>query len=181
MTYFTKYDYTIIRKHWIHLLFKYLKSFFYLLFAFILYFISIKYKSIFWGEVLYLIIIPTIFILVNYAFITLILWYIKFFNDILIVHNWQLIVIKTSLLIKDDIEFIDLNKITKLDIFCRWIIPNILWYGVLVVEQQRDSVREFHLTPKPYLALDIIKKEKEKYIDENKTRYIVDNPADNNL
>jgi len=179
MTYFTKYDYTIIRKHWILLLFKYLKSFFYILLALLLYILGIKFWNIIWKEILYYIIFPSIFILINYAFIKLILWYIKFYNNLLIIHNWQLIVIKTSLFLKDDIEFIDLNKITKLDIFCRGIIPNFLSYWVLVVEQQRDWVREFHLIPKPYKALSLIKKEKEDYINENKTRYIVDTSKDN--
>jgi len=168
MNYFSKYDYTIIRRHQIILLFKYLKSLIFLLLAGLLFFICVKYPNYLWGELVYYFIFPIIFILVNYAFIKLVLSYIKFYNDLLIISNWQLIVIKASLLFKDDIEFIDINKITKIDTYCRWIISNIIWYWVLVVEQQRDQVREFHYVPNSRKALHLIKDEKVKFIDNNK-------------
>ncbi|MBT3726890.1 hypothetical protein HOG21_04230 [bacterium] len=71
-------------------------------------------------------IFPIVFGLVNYAFIKLILSYIKYYNNLLIVYKGQLIVIQSSLFFKDNIEFIDINKITKLDTYCRGLIPNVL-------------------------------------------------------
>jgi hypothetical protein len=174
MTYFTKYNYTIIRKHWVVLLFKYLKTMLLLILSWILFFISTKFWGVLWDEIVYLLLFPSIFILVNYAFFKLLLWYIKFYNDLLIVYDWQLIVIKSSLLFKDDIEFIDINKITKLDTYCRWLIPNIFQFWNLVVEQQRDQVREFHFIPEPFKALQILKEEKQRTIDERKNTYLID-------
>ena len=164
MVYFTKYDYTIIRRHWIILLFKYLKNSLFLGLAWILYFISINYVGVIPNEIIYIFLLPSIFILVNYAFINLALGYIEFYNDLLIIHWWQLIVIKSTLLFKDDIEYIDVNKITKLDTFCRWFVPNILWYWSLVVEQQRDELRSFPFVPDPFKALKILKDEKDRTI-----------------
>jgi len=124
-------------------------------------------------ELIHFFLFPTIFFLVNYAFIKLILWYIKFYNDLLIIYKWELIVIKSSLLFRDNIEFIDINKITKLDTYCRWFVPNILWFWNLVAEQQRDEVRTFHFVPEPFKALQIINEEKQKVMEDMKKRYIV--------
>lgn len=172
MTYFTKYDYTIIRRHWIVLLFKYLKSMFFLLAAFVLFYFSLKYKLVIWEELTYIFIFPLVFLLVNYAFIKLVLWYIKFYNNLLIIYNWQLIVIQSSLFFKDDIEFIDINKITKLDTYCRWLIPNVFSYWNLVAEQQRDEVREFIFVPEPFIALQLLKEERQRTIDDRKNTYV---------
>ena len=172
MTYFRKYDYTIIRRHWIILFFRYLRFWFFILLSFLLYNISILFIDTIWEELVHYLFFPLIFILVNYAFIKLILWYIKFYNDLLIIYNWQLIVIKSSLFFKDNIEFIDINKITKLDTYCNWLISNLFSYWNLVAEQQRDEVREFHFVPDPFKALQILKEEKQKTIDERKNTYI---------
>lgn len=173
MTYFSKYDYTIIKKHWIVLFFKYLKLIFFLSLVWILYYFSITYVDSIWHELVIYFIFPIIFILVNYAFFKLILWYIKFYNDLLVIYDWQLIVIKSSLLFMDNIEFIDINKITKLDTYCRWLIPNVMWYWNLVAEQQRDEVRTFPFVPEPFRALQLINEEKQRTIKERKNRYIV--------
>ncbi len=150
MAYFKKYDYTIIRKHWIVLLFRYLKVGVFILFTFIIYHFATVYKHVIWDEMVNTFLYPIIFLSLNYALIKLILWYIKFYNDLLVIYWGQLIVIKTSLFFTNDIEFIDINKITKLDSFCRWFIANILSYWVLVVEQQRDQVREFNYISDPF-------------------------------
>ena len=173
MTYFSKYDYTIIRRHWIMLLFKYLKFFLFLLLTFIVYFISLQFIDTVWHEFVHIFLFPLTFILINYAFIKLLLWYIKFYNDLLIIYDGHLIVIKSSLFFKDNIEFIDINKITKLDTYCRWLVPNALWFWNLVAEQQRDEVRTFHFVPEPFNALQLLNEEKQKTIEERKNRYVV--------
>ncbi len=139
-----------------------MKSVTFFIFALIIYYVSLKYRLALWQEVLNYVFFPSIFLLINYAFIKLILSYIKFYNDLLIISDWQIIVIKASLLFVDDIEFIDISKVTKIDTFTRWIIANIIWYWNLVIEQQRDQVREFHFVPEARKALHIIKAEKEK-------------------
>ncbi|MFK7780207.1 MAG: hypothetical protein QM490_03580 [Candidatus Gracilibacteria bacterium] len=173
MAYFKKYDYTIIRKHWIILLFRYLKVGVFLLFTFLVYHFTITQKHLIGDEIINIFIFPAIFLGVNYAFIKLILGYIKFYNDLLVIYGGQLIVIKTSLFFKNDIEFIDINKITKLDTYCRGLVANILSYGVLVVEQQRDQVREFSYISEPFIALQILNEEKLRTIEDRKKTYVV--------
>lgn len=173
MAYFKKYDYTIIRKHWIVLLFRYLKVAVFILFTFITYYFTIVYKHVIWDEIVNIFLFPIIFLSLNYALIKLVLWYIKFYNDLLVIYWGQLIVIKTSLFFTNDIEFIDINKITKLDTFCRWFISNILSYWSLVVEQQRDQVREFDYISDPFIALQILNEEKLRTIEDRKKTYIV--------
>jgi hypothetical protein len=43
----------------------------------------------------------------------------------------------------------------------------------LVVEQQRDEPRIFHFVPDLFKALQILKEEKQKTIEERKQRYVV--------
>lgn len=167
MTYFSKSNYTIIRKHWIVLIFRYLKSLLYIIIALILLYVSIKYWEYLWKEVVYYLFFPIIFFLVNYWFIKLILWYIKFYNNLLIINNWKLIVINATLLLKDDIEFIDIKQVTKIDTFVRGALSNIIWYWDLVVEQQRDQVRIFHNISNPRKALHIINDEKDNISKNN--------------
>lgn len=164
MTYIIKSDWIIIRKHWIIILYKYIKLSVFLSLAFIFYYIGLKYRSVIWNDIIYYIFLPSILVLINYAFIKLILYYVRFYNNLLVIKNWQLIMIKSSLLFLDDIEFIDISKITKVDIFSKWFIPNIVWYWNLIVEQQRDQVKTFHFIPDVHKALHIIKGEKEKII-----------------
>jgi len=140
--------------------------------AFILYYLSLKFNDTIWWDVNHYFIFPLIFIFINYAFIKLILWYIKFYNDLLIIYKWHLIVIKSSLIYKDNIEFIDINKITKLDTYCNWIIANFMWFWNLVAEQQRDEVRTFHFVPNPFKALKILNEEKQNILEDMKKRYI---------
>lgn len=146
--------------------------FFVLVWFLFLYFAVVFWDKL-WDEIKHIFLFPFIFILINYAFIRLLLWFIKFYNDLLVINDWELIVIKSSLLFKDNIEFIDINKITKLDTYCRWLIPNVLWFWILVAEQQRDEVREFHYVPEPFKALQIINEEKQQTIEDMKKRYVI--------
>jgi hypothetical protein len=150
------------------MIFKYFKFFLFLLITFILYYIWVRYIDSIWHELIHVIVFPIVFLLVNYAFIKLILWYIKFYNDLLIIHDWQLIVIKSSLFFKDNIEFIDINKITKLDTYCTWFIANFFSFWTLVAEQQRDEVRKFHSVPNPFIALQLLNEEKQKLLQNMK-------------
>ncbi len=135
------------------MIFKYIKFLFFFFIAASFYFLWVFYWVELWVEVTNYIIFPLVFISLNYAFIKLILYYIRYYNNLIILYKDQIIVIKSSLLNTDNVELIDLHKITKLDTFCDWFIPNIIWYGILVVEQQRDKVREFWYVPQPHKAI----------------------------
>lgn len=75
----------------------------------------------------------------------------------------SVIVIKTSLIDTDNIEIIDLDKITKIDTTMTWIIPNVLAYWDLVLEQFKDRTRIFHHIYKPYKLANLIKEAKSSY------------------
>lgn len=164
MGYYAKYDYIMIRRHWIIMLFRFLIFFLFLFIVGALLYISIVFREPLWEDLVVYLLFPIIFILLNYAFLKLILYYIEYYNNLIILHKDQIIVIKSTLLEKDYVEMIDIHRITKLDTYCKWIIPNILWYGALVIEQQRDKVREFNYIPKPYKAINVLKESKRDLI-----------------
>lgn len=143
-----------------------------LLLALIIYVVSMKFQSSISTEILHIFLYPAIFLLVNYAGFKMILWYIKYYNDLLIIYDGQLIVVRSSLLFKDYLEFIDINKITKLDMYCKWFWPNVLGFWTIVAEQQRDQVREFYFVPKPFKAIHILNEEKQRTIEERKNTYV---------
>ncbi len=60
----------------------------------------------------------------------------------------------------DDIEIIDIDKITKIDSSIKWIISNIFSFWSLILEQNRDRTRNFKYIYKPYNAV--------KYMEEMK-------------
>ncbi|MDD2871586.1 MAG: hypothetical protein PHS49_06360 [Candidatus Gracilibacteria bacterium] len=124
-----------------------------------------KYRASIGNDIINYLFFPVIFLIVNYSFIRLILSYINFYNDLLIIHEGQLIVINATLYFIDDIEFIDISKVTKIDTFTRGFIANIIGFGNLIVEQQRDQVREFEYIPDARKALHIIKNEKENILE----------------
>lgn len=173
MNYFTKYDYTIIRRHWIILLFRYMHFFLFIFFSFSLVYISFKFSLWIPEDVIKYIIFPVVFIFVNYAFIKLFLAYVSFYNNLIIIYEWQLIVVNSTLLFVDDIEFLDILKATKIDTYCRWIIPNLLNFWKLVIEQQREQVRAFHCVPDLSRSIQIINDEKQRTIEEWKKTYLV--------
>jgi len=150
------------------MVFRYLKFSFYLIISFVFYFISVKFWYALWWDLVNYIILPLSFITLNYAFIKLILYYIWYYNNLLIFYEDKIIVIKSTLLDTDNVEIIDLHKITKIDAFSYWILANIFWYWTLVIEQQRDKVREFWYVPKPYKAIWLLNEVKEKNLKKNK-------------
>lgn len=162
MNYYLKPDYIIIRRHWILTLFRYLKLVFYSLLSLFFYFLAVKFGAVIWEEITWYILFPASFLIINYAFFKLILWYIEYYNNLLIIHKTQFIVIKASLVLKDDLEIIDLYKVTKMDTYCRWIISNLLWFWTLVIEQQWDTVKNFGYIPNSHRALRYLKRAQKK-------------------
>lgn len=142
--------------------FRYLKFSFFVFVSLIFYILAIRFTWTLWNDLVKNIILPLSFILLNYAFIKLILYYIAYYNNLLIFHENSIIVIKSTLLDTDNVEIIDLNKVTKIDAFATWIAANIFGYWTLVVEQQREKVREFFYVPKPYKAISHLKDVRDK-------------------
>lgn len=99
------------------------------------------------------------------------MYYIRYYNNLIIFYKQQIIVIKSSLVWTDNVEIIDLHKITKLDTFCDWIMPNLIWYWILVIEQQREQVRDFWYVPKPHKAISYLNDEREKIFGTSEKTY----------
>lgn len=97
--------------------------------------------------------------------------YIRYYNDLIIISWHSVIVIKTSLIDTDNVEIIDLDKITKIDTIMQWVTSNILSYWKLVLEQYRDRTRTFNHIYKPYKVANSIKEAKMFY-EKNKKRVL---------
>lgn len=156
--------YTLIRRNLLLLIIKIIKSLFFIFILAWIYFLSIEYKeSISSVEWLKYFSFVVVFLLLNYAFINLIMSLIEYYNDLIILHKDKLIIIKSSLIMKDDMEIIDLDNTIKIDWFKRGILQNFLWYGNIIIEQQKNDVRTMHFISQPHRVLNLIKAQKEKY------------------
>lgn len=151
------------------LIFSYIKAFFFLLLAFLIYYFTLKYQANFWEELVYYLLFPIIFIILNYAFIKMILYYIRYYNNLIILIKDQIIFVRTTLIKEDNVEVIEVDKITKMDTKMEWIISNILSIGSLIVEQNRDRITENKYILKPYRIINYLKEMKKgnsKFIEQ---------------
>jgi len=168
-------DCTIIKKHFILLLFSILKFIFFLFLSFIIY----KIYILLWDKLIWdnfyikYILFFFIFVLLNYSFLKFILDIIEYNNNLIIIQKDHIIILKASLILQDDIEIIDSYRVMKVDAFCHWILSNLLWYWNLVIEQQKDDVRVFHFIPTPFKILKTLREQKELVLLERKKKYIV--------
>jgi len=163
-TYNIKWEHIVIQRHYIILLMKFIKTSIIFLFALILYYIFFKYNSvIFDSKWLNIIFFITIFSLINYSFFKFIFYLIIFFNNIIVLYRDQFVLIKSSLIMKDDIENIDIYKIIKVDSFSRWFFSNVLWYWSFIIEQQKNDVRTFDYIANPHRLLKLFEQQREKY------------------
>ncbi len=160
--------YIIIRRNLLLLVVKIIKSLFFIFILFVIYYLSNKFNdtlsSIEWLKYMSFIVV---FLLLNYAFINLISSIIEYYNDLIILHEDQIIILKSSLIMKDDMEVIDIHKVIKVDWFKRGIMQNILWYWDIVIEQQKNEVKILHFISKPHMILNILKSQKDKYKNNN--------------
>jgi len=172
---------SIIKKHFILLLFSILKFIFFLLLSYIIYYIYILMSINIIESNLYIkyILFFAIFIILNYSFVKFILDIIEYNNNLIIIQKDHIIILKASLILQDDIEIIDSYRVMKVDAFCHWIIANIIWYWNLIIEQQKDDVRVFHFIPTPFKVLKILREQKKNVLDERKKKYIVSNENNN--
>ncbi len=176
--YIEKEDYIIVKRHFILFIWKVIKFFFLLLIAIFIYWLSFKYWSKF-SDITYLkyVFFAISFSILNYAFISFMIYFIEYYNNIIVVYKNHIYIIKSSLILIDDIEVLDPYRIMRMDVVCHWFISNILDYWNLIIEQQQDETKEwirtFHFVPNPYKLLSIIKEQRNKVVEDRKKKYII--------
>lgn len=157
MTILSQENYTIVTRHIVYLLYTVAKFFFLILIAGALYIFIAMYKSTLGEDIVSFVFFPVVFLLVNYGFIQLILGIIRFYNKLVIIVRDKFIIINSSLLFQEDLEIMDLAKVMKIDVECHGLFANILGYGHLIMEQQKDEVRMIHFIPKPFKVWQILR------------------------
>lgn len=111
-----------------------------------------------------------ILILLNYSFFSFILSIISYHNNIIVIGKDNIILLKCSLFLKNDIEVIYSYRIVKVDSFSHGILANAFSYGDVIIEQQKNEVRTLHYIPDTYNILNIIKKQREKILAESQSK-----------
>jgi hypothetical protein len=166
--------YTVMRRHIILPIIRIMKFIFLMLLSLFLYWISCKLIATY-SDINYLNVLFFLFVFwtINYAFISLILSFIYYYFDLIVIYKDQIVMIKCSLILRDDIEIVDAYRIMKVDWYSRGFFANIFWYWNLIIEQQKDDVRIFHFVPSPYRLLLIIKKQRDAVLEERKKKYII--------
>ena len=66
-----------------------------------------------------LFILSTIIFIINLIYFIFIFDIIAYFNNIIIIYDTNLVILQSWLFIRENIEIIDLNQITKLNIECQ--------------------------------------------------------------
>lgn len=112
----------IIKRHIIILFYPFAKFIFVLILTGFLYFISISFfpeaqDNSLWDYIKRLDFL-FILILLNYAFFSVISAIISYYNNIIVIGKDNIIQIKCSLFLQNDIEVIDSYRIVKVDSFC---------------------------------------------------------------
>jgi hypothetical protein len=123
-----------------------------------------KSYDVLWGDIIKYLIFPIILIMLNYAFLKLILYIIAYYSNLVIFYDNKVILLRTTLLKVNYVEVISLDKVTKFDIYVHWIISNLMWFWTLVIEQNRESVRKLNFVPNPHKAVRILSKMRKKAI-----------------
>lgn len=93
------------------------------------------------------------FVLLQISFIRFILELIWYYNNIIIVSLDQIMIIQSTLVLIEDIEILEIGKINKINVECRWLFANIFWYWRLIIEQQRFEKRPVFFIPDPYKVM----------------------------
>lgn len=173
-----KFDYTIVKRHWISLFAKLIKALFFTWVALILYFGAMFYYNNLWKDFIVYVLLPIIWLILNYSFLKIFEAFLEYYNEMLIIHLDQIIIIKSSLILMDDIEIIDSYRVMKFDSYADWFWANLLGYGHIVLEQQKDNVRIFHFVSNPYKLIAILKEQRDKVLDDRRKKYIVHPTSD---
>lgn len=154
-------DILLFKRHSIKLVYIYWK--FILLFNLfmLLLFVIISYREklkLYENSLFYWSIILILLLLINTAVIILIIDLITYYNSLVIISDDNIIIIQNTLLIREDIEIINIPQLTKVNIERHWLFSHLLWYWNLILEQQRAEVCPLFFTPEPYRIINYIKK-----------------------
>lgn len=133
----------------------------------ILIWIFYRYDLMFSHEFSNYVLLPTLLVSVNYIFLRLIFNSIDYFGKIMLIAQDSIILIHTSILLIDDIEYMDMKSLLKVDVERHGFIANILNYWHLILEQRND-VRTVHYIPQPHSVYKILKDHMPKQIEERK-------------
>ena len=152
-----KNNYTLITRHPVILIHHLVKSIMFLILGALILLVVSQYRTILSKETIQFILFPIALLLINYAFMKLILAIINYYNKLIIIIADKLILIDSTLVMREDIELIELQKIVKIDIMCHGIFAAIFGYGHLIIEQQRDEARTLHFVSRPYDILHLMR------------------------
>lgn len=151
----------LIRRHLILLFIKTYNYLFSIIWGLTIFSILIIYNEYFnVNELLKIILFIVWFLMIHIWFFAFLSQYIKYKWNMIIIINDQIILLKYWLLLEDDIEIIDAYRIMKFDWFVHWLLPNIIWYWQLVIEQQKEQPRTLSYIPLPYKVLWILKEQR---------------------
>ena len=165
MAYFINQDCAIVRKHYIVILLRKIRFLIFFAVSSLLFYISFYYREVLWEEFVFFVFFPLIFGLLNYSFFKMMLSYIDYYYNLFIIYENHIIIIKSSLILIDDLEVLDVNKVMKIDSISRWLFSNMLWFWNILLEQQKNDVRTFHFMPNPYRIVEIFKKHRQEFKD----------------
>lgn len=174
MSYYITKEFIIVRKHWLVLFSKLLKFIMLILISILLYWLANKYSEVIWKETITYIIFPSLVIIFTASFIKLIFIILEHYSHLFIIHWDKVILTNSTFILRNDIEVIDIYRIMKFDAYSRWFISNILWYGSIVIEQQKDEVREIHFLPTPYRIIGMLTKQRQKILEDKKRKYLIE-------
>ncbi|MCK9271974.1 hypothetical protein M0P65_00310 [Candidatus Gracilibacteria bacterium] len=149
-------EYTIVKKHFIYFLLYIIRFIFSLLIALGIFYLTITYRSSM-GPDFTLILFGIIFIILNYSFLRFIIGLIIYYNDLIILLKDKIIILKSSFFLKDDLEIIDISKVMKIDVQIHGFLSNLMGFGNLIIEQQRDELRVLHFIPTPYKVYQLLR------------------------
>lgn len=156
-------DSTIVTRHPIYLVYMFMKGVLFLILGLGLCGLLFSYKNEVPEGLIRYFAFPAILILVNYAIIQFVLGVVKYFNLLVVIVHDHITIISSSLILKEDIEILELSKVMKIDVEMHGLIQNLLGFGALIIEQQKNDVRTLHLVPDPFAILRIIR-EKTTYL-----------------
>jgi hypothetical protein len=169
MSFITTSHHTIVQKHKILYIFKIIKFVFLLGVLMVLGWIAHRNKDeilTLHPTIMYFVIIPMLFVCLNYVFVKFILETVVYFHDLVIFYKDKIIIIKNSLFLQSDFEIIDVYRIQKLNITCHGIFANIFWYGNISIEQQNDDVKIIHFVPRPEKIVELLEIRRSTIISE---------------
>ncbi|MDD3119966.1 MAG: hypothetical protein PHF46_00985 [Candidatus Gracilibacteria bacterium] len=157
MSYIEGEGYDIIKKHYIMLVYTFAKFLFLSAITGVIFYICFKYKNDVPDNIKYTLIIPVIVALLNYSFLKLLFGLIYYNNNLIVILKDKIYIIHSTLILKDDVEMMDMYKVMKVDVLCHGLLSNVLKYGHLLIEQQTNDARTLHFIPDPFEALEKLK------------------------